>query len=466
MHLFLHGPSGAGKSTLLWQALQAQNLRPYGLKTKKIPAEEPAEARICIVGAGYQGDYRELGRESTVGLCGAYGIKESFPEIFESKGIAFLSDIPAGATVLLDELGFAESDAPGFQAKVLSLLDGPYRIIGVIKEKSTPFLDQIRNHPLVRCQEVSVKSRSQTARLLAAFLRMPTLDQALGLTLGLTFRKKIDASSSIIDDFSRVPSAGGDFDGSAARGKVISLVGGGGKTTTMYLLANELAAKGARVIVTTTTHIRPPQSPLVKETLCFSPDQSSQGVAEIRQALTKHSPLGLIGFPANGKAGPVSKDLFHRLPEAADFIITEADGSRGLPLKAPAAHEPVIPEESSLVVAVAGLSGLGKPLAQVCHRPELASLLLNCPPEKSVSADDLCRLLLSAKGLAKNKPPSAGFALLLNQADALADRGCLELLAQRLKSGCPGPETVRPERLLICALQTSLPLWRYAAFPC
>ena len=39
---------------------------------------------------------------------------------------------------------------------------------------------------------------------------------------------------------------------------VISLVGAGGKTTCAYLLAEELAGEGKKVLVTTTTHMEHP----------------------------------------------------------------------------------------------------------------------------------------------------------------------------------------------------------------
>ena len=44
----------------------------------------------------------------------------------------------------------------------------------------------------------------------------------------------------------------------AEKGHVVSLVGGGGKTTLLYAFARYGAAKGWRVLVSTTTHIRQP----------------------------------------------------------------------------------------------------------------------------------------------------------------------------------------------------------------
>lgn len=474
MHLFLYGPSGAGKSTLIRQALQARGLTPPGLKTVKLPLTggrqaEPADRinanqshpaewagatdLVFLTSAGYRGTHQELGPESLIGYCGKRGILAARPEVFESLGTGLLADIPAGSLVLLDELGFLENDAPRFQAAVTRLLDGPYRVIGVIKERSSPFLDRIKAHPLVRCLKVTADNRREAAGMIGQFLDGPGLDQALGLEYPpRSFPSRPDT-------------------GPAAKrpgGRIISLVGGGGKTSAMYILANELAAKGAKVIVTTTTHIRPPKPPFVKGALSL-PRQtgaaSSQDIdrllAEIRDALGSASPLGLTGGPVNGKSGPVDKALVRRLPEIADFIIAEADGSRGLPIKAPAAHEPVIPPASALVVAVAGLSALGRPLDEVCHRPELAAALLGCSPSKTVSAEDCLRLLLSPEGGAKGLPRGASFSLLLNQADA-ADISFRELeqAAAAAIAGLPG--AVVPERLLYCALQSGRPPRRLA----
>ena len=54
----------------------------------------------------------------------------------------------------------------------------------------------------------------------------------------------------------------------AEKGHVVSLVGGGGKTTLLYAFARHCAAKGWRVLVSTTTHIRgrimPQMKPLLR----------------------------------------------------------------------------------------------------------------------------------------------------------------------------------------------------------
>lgn len=48
------------------------------------------------------------------------------------------------------------------------------------------------------------------------------------------------------------------------------------------------------------------------------------------------------------------------------MVLLEADGAKRMPCKVPAAHEPVLLPESDIVLTVAGLSALGRPLREVC----------------------------------------------------------------------------------------------------
>ena len=249
------------------------------------------------------------------------------------------------------------------------------------------------------------------------------------------------------------------------KGQILSFVGGGGKTSAMYRLAGELAQAGARVLVTTTTRILPPAPPLVAEALTHAQGADCrQTLSALDLALSRHSPVALTAPGKDGKAAPLPPHLFAALPESADYVLVEADGSRGLPLKAPASHEPVIPPESDLVIAVAGLSALGRPWASVCHRWERACALLALSPEQPVDLPRLCRLLLHPQGLAKGRPSAASFAILLNQADTLPGTapGFAEIL-EELRKTAALPSMASPNCLLLCALQTARPL-RQAAF--
>lgn len=196
------------------------------------------------------------------------------------------------------------------------------------------------------------------------------------------------------------------------RCSLLALVGGGGKTTALYALAQEAAQAGHSVVVTTTTHIRPhPRLPLTGDP------------TRLPRLLAEH---GVVLF---GRLGPEGK-LTCPLPSSAllglaDLVLAEADGSRGLPLKAPGSYEPVIPPNTAAVVAVAGLDALGKPLEKVCHRPELASELLGTSPQTILTPTHMAALLSSHEGGRKGLSAGAAFRCLLNKADtpALRSRG-------------------------------------------
>ena len=66
------------------------------------------------------------------------------------------------------------------------------------------------------------------------------------------------------------------------------------------------------------------------------------------------------------------------LANIADYVLVEADGSAGKPLKAHAAHEPVIPDNAAQVICVAGASGLNRPISEAVHRPEIFFQMTNC----------------------------------------------------------------------------------------
>ncbi|MBR4194701.1 MAG: putative selenium-dependent hydroxylase accessory protein YqeC [Oscillospiraceae bacterium] len=153
-----------------------------------------------------------------------------------------------------------------------------------------------------------------------------------------------------------------------------AIIGGGGKTTLMYALAEELKERGT-VIVTTSAKIRVP------EHLPVADPETPEALA----ALWKNSSPLCLGspWPENKLAAP--RLPFGALVRGADFVLVEADGSRGLPAKAHAAHEPVIPAEAGTVILVLGADAFGKPISEVCHRPERFAALTGCSPDEPLT---------------------------------------------------------------------------------
>lgn len=191
---------------------------------------------------------------------------------------------------------------------------------------------------------------------------------------------------------------------------VTALVGAGGKTSAMLRLARELRSAGHTVAVTTTTHIFPPPTDLCGVPL-YSPgdremaEAAERGICAVGKALD-----------AKGKMTGLDDAGIEALTQHFSHVLTEADGSRRMPCKVPADHEPVIPASAETVVGVLGLSALGKPLCEVCFRAELAAQRLGVLPSDSLSPALLARIACGEDGL-RRQVGDRRFVLLLNQAE-------------------------------------------------
>lgn len=190
----------------------------------------------------------------------------------------------------------------------------------------------------------------------------------------------------------------------AEKGHIVSLVGGGGKTTLLYAMAAHCAHKGWRVLVTTTTHIRQPASG-------YAPDDAALN------ALWQAGHYAVIGTPAeNGKLTLPRPQLLRRMAQA-DAVFIEADGAKHCPCKIPAAHEPVLLPQSDIVLAVAGLSALDRPLREVCFRYDtIRPQFLAAAPDAPLTPSVLAQLLASAQG-GRKAVGDRQFYAVLNQAD-------------------------------------------------
>ncbi len=234
------------------------------------------------------------------------------------------------------------------------------------------------------------------------------------------------------------------------RSRVISLCGSGGKTSLMSALVRELASNGdERILATTTTKMG---SDEIKGPWRACQADDAAGILALANDYTRpvlayhrfdHDRLRLHGFPS---------DVIDELARSGRFtrIVVEADGSRRRPLKAPKSGEPVFPAATDMVVAVAGLSGLGRPLNDdAVFRPDHWSALTGLTASNPVTAESLARIIVHPNGLMRGMPPQARRILFLNQADspdqmALANIAldCLPMLGGQV-----------PERAVVGRLQ-------------
>lgn len=204
-----------------------------------------------------------------------------------------------------------------------------------------------------------------------------------------------------------------------ARREVISLTGAGGKTTLMFRLAKELSLTGKKIVTTTTTKILEP-SPGETVSLFVHTDEE-----EIKQFIDTH----LDGYRhitvaserlESGKLKGVSPDLVNDLWSAnqIDYIIVEADGAAGRPIKAPQEGEPVIPSSTTTVVAILGVDGVGTEMAEKnVFRVDRVSRLTGIPIGEGVTEEAIAVLMTHPEGIFKGAPSSSKMIGFLNKVD-------------------------------------------------
>lgn len=231
------------------------------------------------------------------------------------------------------------------------------------------------------------------------------------------------------------------------KGDVISIVGAGGKTTTMYRLCHELVVQGLRVVSTTTTAFQPPtarQSPL----LLLAEDVSDLASA-VQEALAVHRHVSVASRARRAdKVEGVDFSVVSVLRELADVVVIEADGARHARIKAPADHEPVVPESTTLFLTVAGLHALGHPLREVCHRPYQAASLCHQAQESAVTWNTLSRLLGSHNGGLKGRPPNARAWALLTHLTGSNEQDAEEIAQSLPARDYEGVVALSPTRLV------------------
>jgi len=209
---------------------------------------------------------------------------------------------------------------------------------------------------------------------------------------------------------------------SLGAGEHVALVGGGGKTTLLRSLAEELSATGSRVVATTTTKVSQEEardSPF----LVWCSSSREECLQSVRKAVRQH------GWIFVGKRPLETHKVEGIPPETAtalfrdpviDHVIVEADGASGRPVKAPAEHEPVIPDSATLTIALMGLEAVGKALGpDIAFRLEQIQEITGLQLGAALSIEMLAKLFGREQGLFRGTPERARRVVFLNKLDVL-----------------------------------------------
>lgn len=203
----------------------------------------------------------------------------------------------------------------------------------------------------------------------------------------------------------------------------VAIVGGGGKSSLLILLSAELQRGGKRVLVSTTTRVREREASGAGR-VCWS-----GGDPHWREGLGKeieregrvflgHHPID--SEKVKGVEPEILDALFRE--EELDYLLVEADGSAGLPVKAPAEKEPVIPRTTTTVVAVMGMEALLQPVSDsLVFRVEMFERATGARPGERMTPLVLSAVFSHPEGLFKSAPDSARRVAFLNKFDLAPD---------------------------------------------
>lgn len=194
---------------------------------------------------------------------------------------------------------------------------------------------------------------------------------------------------------------------------VTAVIGGGGKTTLLRTLGQELSERNS-VLLCTTTKMFP-----------FA-DIPYAGTAEQLWELRGRHQLLCAGRGLPDTHGKITApDVpMEQLAKCFDYVLVEADGSAGRPMKAHASHEPVVPPEAHQTIYVVGASGFGKPVKEAAHRPEIYARLAGVE-ETAVITPETEAAVLKAEMLHDR--------VYVNQVETLVDLAEAKVLAALLR---------------------------------
>lgn len=273
-------------------------------------------------------------------------------------------------------------------------------------------------------------------------------------------------------------------------GDRLSVIGSGGKTS----LLKRLGAGGMSVILTTTTHLAGPRGygggtgGAVGDNACgweaggvagdsargeeasgvacdnargedypgiFVPFVSNEQIADRwRECLERGEKCMLTGRldPDKRKITGLTCEEADELSDLdAELVVSEADGSKRLPIKAHAHFEPVLFSKCNYGIAVMGMQALGRRVREgEVHRPELLKKLLGCEEDHALTCQDVARACTAYLAHFKRVKKQA---LILSQAEHCTSWDIAEL-AQEVRK-------LIPELLIVSQSHTGLELADY-----
>lgn len=189
------------------------------------------------------------------------------------------------------------------------------------------------------------------------------------------------------------------------------VVGAGGKTTTMYALASRLS----NAVVTSTVRIP------IFDRQVSTVEVTDDPLSALDRAEQGEFPLGLVPErEGSDRYRGYDLETVDSLADAHDGpMLVKADGARMRDFKAPKDHEPRIPDSAELVVPVASVHVVGKPLTgHWVHRPKQVAALSGTELGEEITPETVAAVVANEDGGLKNVPTDARVVPLLTKVDS------------------------------------------------
>ena len=256
------------------------------------------------------------------------------------------------------------------------------------------------------------------------------------------------------------------------KGDTVSVVGGGGKTSIINKLAKEaLNFHSCPILITTTTNIFSPQKELKSSIILGTEDTiastlKSKNTIKKRIFVLARKKIGEETIPNQSnknlkkmKLKGFQKEKIKQFISSDRIVFIEADGSKGLPIKAPNKNEPLIPIESNYTLGVIGLDSIGLSVSKKnIFRLKQFCEVTGLKEKMKISPESLALLINHPKGIFQNTPKNSKKVIVLNKADCIENIDEIEKIAYIIKKLGKFPSEPS-DRLIItscCSWDTSL----------
>ncbi|MDR2864359.1 MAG: putative selenium-dependent hydroxylase accessory protein YqeC [Spirochaetaceae bacterium] len=178
--------------------------------------------------------------------------------------------------------------------------------------------------------------------------------------------------------------------------QVTTIIGSGGKTSLLWKLAE--SKREYKTLVTTTTHIRcPRRSENCYDYFFDTKSFCHSAMNDVKIGITLAADI--CDDAETGKLKSLPIDTLEHIVPLYDYVFIEGDGSRLLPVKAWADHEPVVIKSTGITAGLLPLWPLGKPInAAIVHRLPLFLALTGAREGDELSLKHLVKVITGNNG--------------------------------------------------------------------